>query len=91
MKIVINNCYGGFGLSEKALNRYKELSGQQEFSNWNFKRDDPNLVKVVEELGEEASARYAELKIVEIPDDVKDWYIQEYDGTEWVAEGRTWS
>lgn len=27
MKIVINTCYGGFGLSEKAVLRYAELKG----------------------------------------------------------------
>jgi len=27
MKIVINTCYGGFGLSEKATHRFAELSG----------------------------------------------------------------
>lgn len=27
MKIVINRCYGGFGLSEEALRRYAELKG----------------------------------------------------------------
>jgi hypothetical protein len=45
---------------------------------------------VVEELGDEAGDSYAELTVVEIPDDVE-WTIQEYDGTEWVAEvHRTW-
>ncbi|MGZ8405861.1 MAG: hypothetical protein ACXW38_09290 [Nitrospira sp.] len=33
-------------------------------------RDDERLVRVVEELGEEANGHCAELKIVEIPDDV---------------------
>jgi len=34
---------------------------------------------------------YSELKVVEIPDDVK-WQLEEYDGLEWVAEKhRTWS
>jgi hypothetical protein len=27
MKIVINNCYGGFGLSDAAIKRYAELKG----------------------------------------------------------------
>src|SRR3990167_2487023 len=27
MKVVINNCYGGFGLSHKAVMRYAELKG----------------------------------------------------------------
>lgn len=55
-----------------------------------IERDDPVLVQVVSELGSEANDRYAELEIVEIPDDVE-WQIEEYDGREWVAEvHRTW-
>lgn len=54
-------------------------------------RDDPDLVAVVEELGEVASGKMAALKVVEIPADVE-WTIDEYDGAEWVAEvHRTWS
>jgi hypothetical protein len=48
-------------------------------------------VEVVEALtSEKASGRFACLKVIEIPEDV-DWYIEEYDGNEWVAEKhRTW-
>ena len=31
MKSVINSCYGGFGLSPKALKRYLELKGKQAY------------------------------------------------------------
>jgi len=64
----------------------------QVFYDWKIEnRDDPALVQVVEELGEESWGSYAELKAVEIPDDVE-WEINEYDGREWVAEKhRTWS
>ena len=48
-------------------------------------RADPDLVKVVEALGTEASDRYSAIKIVEIPDDIE-WHIHEYDGLEYVAE-----
>ena len=57
----------------------------------NILRDDPDLVAVVEDLGsEKASARFAQLAIAEVPSDAE-WEIEEYDGSEWVAEKhRTW-
>ena len=54
-------------------------------------RDDPALVQLIEEMGDNANGRVASLRVVEIPDDA-DWQIDEYDGLEWVAEKhRTWS
>ena len=92
-KIVINSCYGGFSLSEAAVERFKELSGDTEATSYhltNNSRNNPHLVQVVEELGSKADGRFANLKIVEIPDDVE-WIIEEYDGIEWVSEvHRTW-
>lgn len=143
MKVVINSCHGGFGLSEKAVVRYCEIKGQslwvvpdekysalgiihyrlvppedcvkeptaeewhnmtleqrtahntlcaeQNFYDRDVARDDPVLIQVIEELGKDADGRHASLKIVEIPDDVE-WQIEEYDGSEWIAEvHRTWS
>jgi hypothetical protein len=159
MKVVINKCYGGFGLSPRAVARFAELKGRPCFffvrdykkglhapltpikaedidngalmfhaydvpnpdevlpdqRNWNemtledrkasneahdrhsiptgreIDRADPDLIRVVEELGEEASGRFAELHIVEIPDGTA-YSIDEYDGLEHVAEThRTWS
>lgn len=56
-----------------------------------IQRDDPDLVAVVEEMGERANDDFSCLKIVEIPSDVS-WQIDEYDGAEWVAEQhRRWS
>ena len=90
MKIVINNCYGGFGLSKEALVLYNERSGAVVTYDFNIKRNDPILVEVVEQLGEAANGDYAELKVIEIPDDVQ-WTVEEYDGAEWIAEKhRTW-
>jgi len=54
-------------------------------------RSDPDLVKVVEELGEEANGMCSKLKIVEIPDNVN-YEIDEYDGMESIHEvHRSWS
>ena len=103
LKVVINKCYGGFGLSRRAAERLEELGVRtdlddglaQEFNHYypidSLPRNDPRLVTIVEELGsEEASGRYAQLKVVEIPDDVT-WGIKEHVGIEWVEERlRVW-
>jgi hypothetical protein len=133
MKIVINNDYGGFELSPKAIQLYYKLKFNQETyilertgsyanpsfkkaikkspfykievyttetpnlenrdeycSKYDFERNDPILIEVVEKLGEKANGRHANLKIVEIPDDVE-WEIKEYDGIEHIAEvHKTW-
>jgi hypothetical protein len=55
MKVVINTCYGGFGLSEQSLNEYKERAGitDDNFAYWSIARDCPHLVAMVEEGGTE--------------------------------------
>lgn len=139
MKVVVNRCYGGFGLSDKAIEmvmkrkglncyRYKQTkyrfeSGVNEYTKcdafnnddiftyyltedlgekidklsnetfWyygNLERDDTDLIAVVEELGNEANGRFANLKVIEIPDDVN-WEIDDYDGVETIHEvHRSW-
>lgn len=125
-EVVINKCYGGFGLSHQATKMYWEAHGkrvraysydlttktktyltEEEIGNNLFvhydnaddedesitheiPRDDPILVDIVKRLGSKADGPHAELGIVEIPADV-DWYIEEYDGNEHIAEKhRTW-
>ena len=85
MKVVINSCYGGFGLSDKALDMYKQLSNKSEVYSFELDRTDPILIQVVEALGAEADGRFAKLRIIEIPDDIE-WEITEYDGSESVEE-----
>lgn len=78
-------------LSHDERKAYNEAYSKQCVYEANFERDDPVLIQVVEELGPKANGKHASLKIVEIPDDVE-WQIEEYDGSEWVAEKhRTWS
>lgn len=140
MKIVINKCFGGYGLSTKAAEELAKRKGiaklywykldyPDEGINLMIKcdpkdsgilviacdedfgpsikdsgiiedhifhfdevpRNDSDLVAVVEELGEDACDRFAELKIVEIPDDVE-WEIDNYDGIETIHEKhRVWA
>lgn len=90
MQIVINSCYGGFGLSDKALELYNTLASADVQYAGDLERNDPILVHVVEMLGDEANRRFAKLRVVEIPDDVN-WEISDYDGCESVEEvHRSW-
>lgn len=55
------------------------------FCDSRIERDDPVLIQVIEELGEEANGIHAELAIVEIPEDVE-YTIDEHCGVESVHE-----
>jgi hypothetical protein len=91
MKLVLNDCFGGFELSIAA---YKVMGvaytidarnttllyASENFNNSN-KRNDPRLIEAVEKLGVDANGKYAKLKIIEIPDGSY-FHIQEYDGME---------
>lgn len=162
MKVAINKCWGGFGLSHQATKRLAELEGRQCFffknarkengeidldhlipietdklgsefmwyaydvpnpdevlpsrgKEWNAlsqeekrrcneewsehslyygrmegRRSDPLLIQALEELGDEANGKHAEIHIIEIPDGV-DYEIDEYDGMETIHEKhRSW-
>ena len=87
MKVAINRCWGGFGLSKVA---YKELGlkwdGYGHDYNSQEKRTDPALIECIEKPGQEkASGSMSHVEVVEIPDDVN-WYIDNYDGMETVKE-----
>lgn len=113
-KIVYNKCYGGFGLSRKAVERYFELKGWElrviNENGWEYyvrkhsgeyfyahelERDDPVLVRVVEEFGDKADyydpgsdydpgSGTTSLAIRELPSGTR-YYIHEYDGYETVV------
>jgi hypothetical protein len=71
---------------------YKDsVAKENYFDDREIPRNDPILVEVVEKLGDAAYGFAANLKTVEIPEDVN-WCIEENDGLEWVSEKhRTWS
>jgi hypothetical protein len=97
-KIVINACFGGFGLSDEAIAMFRERKGIAAGERTTYAdelgRDDADLIAVVEALGtKKASGRYAHLKVVEVPMWLREkgWYIEEYDGSEHIAEDhQTW-
>lgn len=76
MKMVINKCYGGFGISREYLDKF----GIE--CDYDIERDDPRLVEAVETDAEAVADRYARLVVVEIPDEATDWELDEYDGAE---------
>lgn len=75
MKIVINKCWGGFGVSEEFI---EELGLED---RWSIERDDPRLIARIE-AGENVSGPHSELVVVNIPDEATDWEIDDYDGME---------
>lgn len=89
-KIVINRTSNGVGvvLSQEARTLFKTLTGR---SYTPMDQHTSELVQVVEILGPKASAPGAEVKVVEIPSDVK-WYVENNDGLEVVQEcARCWA
>ena len=78
MKLVINKCYGGFGLSDWAM----EQLGINVY--YDIDRTDSRLVELVENFPKKVDNFYSNLIVVSIPDTSTDWEIDEYDGLETV-------
>lgn len=81
-KVVINNCYGGFSISEEARNWLEDHGLKVESVYYIDSRHHPLLIQCVEELGEKASGIFADLIIKEFEGDL--YRIEEYDGAEQV-------
>ena len=99
-KIVINTNrqHGGsfLSLSPEANEAYTKASGRERFGDvyyygfYNGPRDNPQLVEVVKRLGSAANGRNSDMKVIEIPFDVK-WHIHKcYSGEEIHSEHQTW-
>lgn len=71
MKLVLNKDYGGYGFG--VAKEFKEMVGK-----YADERNAPMLVEFVETHPEDCG----DLKVVEMPDEVTDWEIDEYDGWE---------
>ena len=116
-KIVYNDCYGGYSLSDNAIDWLSEhgsertknfitkkrieaeekddfsSASQERMDNIKFyvmdavrsflKRHDPDLVAVVEALGQEVNGSFSKLTIAEIDEDK--YFIDESDGRESVV------
>ncbi len=87
MKVVINRCFGGFGLSQAAC----DFLGVESSDELDGDRANLKLVECVEKLGSKANGSCANLVVVEIPDNTQ-YHIEEYDGLESIDENhQSWS
>lgn len=93
MKVLYNDCYGGFNFSEAFLAAYKTRTGRALDPDRalfrvgpNSIRCDPDAIALVEQHGSEwASGPHAYIAIREFPDLFAHyWSIDEYDGSETV-------
>ena len=83
MKLVINRCYGGYGISEEAQRILLVTLGEDGYNE--MERHNPIFVSLVENMGEAVNGPFAKLEVVEIEDGL-DYDIEEYDGYESVSE-----
>ena len=97
MRVVINDEFGPFLLSKKALKLFEEREGchpQKLYGeHWRYApefRASQILLDIVEELGQDAADYAAHFKVVEIPDGIP-WHIVNPEGPEYVArDHETW-
>jgi hypothetical protein len=88
--ILYNGHYGGFGVSDKALELYnlrmKEINSDftpVKSYDLFFERHDPILVDIYNELGKDFGREYSKIKVENIPKKYEKFYvIEEYDGLE---------
>ncbi|NDB56150.1 hypothetical protein EB169_10020 [archaeon] len=95
MQVVIN-LSGTFSISQEAVEfirkKIKIKSDKITIGPYSFDNDRSNylLIEAVNKLKKKANGINADLKIVEIPDDIE-WGIHGCSGREWIAEKhRTW-
>ena len=88
MKIVINQDFGGFCLTEAAA----KIAGAAHLHDTSpLVRTNPALIELVENNPKAAGNPISDLVVVEIPDEATDWIIDEYDGLEsvlYVVDGK---
>ena len=83
--IIVSTNYGD-SFTDKELKEADKIYMEE----YNIPRNNIHLVKVVEEMGQDAYGKYSKLEVIDIPDDIE-WEISEYDGWETIEEKhRSW-
>ena len=81
IEVLYNDCYGGWAISEKAKELYTFRKTKS--SNYCRRRNDPILIQIYNELGDEFDGKHSKTSIEKIPKKYENYYyISEYDGLE---------
>ena len=83
IEVLLNDCYGGWKISNKAIELYK-LRKTKDPNNYLSRRSDPILVQIYKEFGDEFDGgKHSKTGIEKIPKKYEKYYIiSEYDGLE---------
>ena len=88
MTFILNKCYGGWSISDFAMEQLGLDSNYPDMDEV----DEKKLAELINEYGsEKCSGHSAKLKVIEIPDNATDWDIEDYDGIErivYVVDGK---
>jgi hypothetical protein len=88
MIFILNKCYGGWSISDFAMEQLGLDSNYPDMDEV----DEKKLAELINEYGsEKCSGHSAKLKVIEIPDNATDWDIEDYDGIErivYVVDGK---
>ena len=88
MIFILNKCYGGWSISDFAMEQLGLDSNYPDMDEV----DEKKLARLINEYGsEKCSGHSAKLKVIEIPDNATDWDIEDYDGIErivYVVDGK---
>lgn len=77
MKVLFNNCYGGFGFSKAFIEVCPKIKHRE------CLRTNPDIIKAIEDFGlDRASNNFSAIAIALVPDEATDWWIDKYDGWE---------
>lgn len=83
MKLVINTCYGGFGIKRSIAEAYG-------FNKYDESRTNKKLIELIER-GVDCNNSCSRLEVVDIPDEATDYEIIDCDGAEnirYVIDGK---
>lgn len=88
MKIIYNDCFGGFAIPDEICNKLELHT----YDDGRAVRTNPTFIEWVEEHNlDYGECNCTELRVADIPEEATDWVITDYDGVEtiyYVIDGK---